>query len=293
MTSIGGFYRQYGTMAAPARRSGYARRCATRAIYGELGMSGRKIEIGDVFNWFSSAIQLALKNPGVFVVMALIYAVISAIPLLNLAIIVIGPALQGGFIWAAREQEAGRKAEVEQLFIAFQQPGKAGPMITLCLPTVGLMLVAGVIFAVMIGGAIFAASSGSSSGAGMGFAGMALAGLLMIPAAIAVAFMTYFAVPRVMLDGIAPFDAMKESFAVCMANLVSIIVGFLCVGIAFFILALFVGWIRCSGAVLGSSARWSVVRCISHRQVCGSSDAVQPPITAGAHGSPAPAPPAA
>ena len=83
-------------------------------------------------------------------------------------------------------------------------------MITLCLPTVGLMLVAGVIFAVMIGGAIFAASSGSSSGAGMGFAGMALAGLLMIPAAIAVAFMTYFAVPRVMLDGIAPFDAMKE-----------------------------------------------------------------------------------
>lgn len=39
-------------------------------------MSGRKIEIGDVFNWFSSAIQLALKNPGVFVVMALIYAVI-------------------------------------------------------------------------------------------------------------------------------------------------------------------------------------------------------------------------
>ena len=73
-------------------------------------MSGRKIEIGDVFNWFSSAIQLALKNPGVFVVMALIYAVISAIPLLNLAIIVIGPALQGGFIWAAREQEAGSKA---------------------------------------------------------------------------------------------------------------------------------------------------------------------------------------
>ena len=148
-------------------------------------MSGRKIEIGDVFNWFSSAIQLALKNPGVFVVMALIYAVISAIPLLNLAIIVIGPALQGGFIWAAREQEAGRKAEVEQLFIAFQQPGKAGPMITLCLPTVGLMLVAGVIFAVMIGGAIFAASSGSSSGAGMGFAGMALAGLLSATAPMA------------------------------------------------------------------------------------------------------------
>lgn len=257
-------------------------------------MSGRKIEIGDVFNWFSSAIQLALKNPGVFVVMALIYAVISAIPLLNLAIIVIGPALQGGFIWAAREQEAGRKAEVEQLFIAFQQPGKAGPMITLCLPTVGLMLVAGVIFAVMIGGAIFAASSGSSSGAGFGFMGMALGGLLLIPAAIAVAFMTYFAVPRVMLDGIAPFDAMKESFAVCMANLVSIIVGFLCVGIAFFILALFVGWIPLLGAlvlgILGALVGGPSMY-FAHRQVFGSSDAVQPPMAPPAPMDP-PAPPA-
>ena len=154
-------------------------------------------------------------------------------------------------------------------------------MITLCLPTVGLMLVAGVIFAVMIGGAIFAASSGSSSGAGMGFAGMALAGLLMIPAAIAVAFMTYFAVPRVMLDGIAPFDAMKESFAVCMANLVSIIVGFLCVGIAFFILALFVGWIPLLGAlvlgILGALVGGPSMY-FAHRQVFGSSDAVQPPM---------------
>ena len=245
-------------------------------------MSGNKFEIGDVFNWFSSAIQLALKNPGVFVVMALIYAVISAIPLLNLAMIVIAPALQGGFVWAAREQESGRKAEIEHLFIAFQQPGKAGPMITLCLPVVALMLIGGVIAAVMIGGAIFAASSGSSSGASMGIAGMVIAALLMIPAAIAVAFMVYFAVPRVMLDGVAPFDAMKESFAICMANLVSIIVGFLCLGAAFFFVALFVAWIPLLGAlvlgILGALVGGPSMY-YAHRQVFGSSEPAQAPMS--------------
>ncbi|HRG16883.1 MAG TPA: BPSS1780 family membrane protein [Pseudomonadota bacterium] len=261
-------------------------------------MSSRKFEIGDVFNWFTSAIQLAMKNPGVFVVMALIYAVISAIPLLNFAMIVIGPALQGGFVWAAREEEQGRKADISHLFQAFQQPGKAGPMITLCLPTVALALVAGVLIAVMIGGAIFAASSGSSSGAGFGFMGMALGGLLLIPAAIAVAFMTYFAVPRVMLDDVAPFDAMKESFAICMANIVSVIVGFLCVGIAFFVLAIVIGWIPLLGAlalgILGALIGGPSMY-FAHRQVFGSSTPVQPPMAPPAPMDPPvpPAPPAA
>lgn len=257
-------------------------------------MSSRKFEIGDVFNWFTSAIQLAMKNPGVFIVMALIYAVISAVPLLNLAMIVVGPALQGGFVWAAREEDQGRKADISHLFIAFQQPGKAGPMITLCLPTVGLVLVAGVIVAVMIGGALFAAASGSSSGAGLGFAGMAIGGLLLIPAAIAVAFMVYFAVPRVMLDNVAPFDAMKESFAICMANLVSVIVGFLCVGIAFFVVAIVIGWIPLLGAlalgILGALIGGPSMY-FAHRQVFGNSEPAQPPMAPPAPMDP-PAPPA-
>lgn len=257
-------------------------------------MSGRKFEIGDVFNWFTSAIQLTMKNPGVFIVMALIYAVLSAVPLLNLAIIVVGPALQGGFVWAAREEDQGRKADISHLFTAFQQDGKAGPMITLCLPTVGLALVAGMIVAVMIGGVMFAAASGSSSGAGLGLAGMALAALLMIPAAIAVAFMLYFAVPRVMLDNVAPFDAMKESFSICLANLISVIVGFLCVGAAFFVLAILVGWIPLLGplalgilgALLGGPSMY-----FAHRQVFGGSAPVQAPMAPPASMDP-PAPPA-
>ncbi|HWT16959.1 MAG TPA: BPSS1780 family membrane protein [Patescibacteria group bacterium] len=258
-------------------------------------MSGKKIEIGDVFNWFTSAIELAMKNPGVFIVMALIYAVISAIPLLNLAMIVVGPALQGGFVWAAREEDQGRKADISHLFNAFQQPGKAGPMITLCLPTLALALVAGVLIAVMIGGALFAASSGSSSGAGFGFIGMAIAALLMIPAAIAVAFMTYFAVPRVMLDNVAPFDAIKESFAICMSNLVSIVVGFLCVGIAFVVLALLIGWIPLIGAlalgILGALIGGPSMY-FAHRQVFGVSEPAQPPVAPPAPMSPPADPPA-
>jgi uncharacterized membrane protein len=41
----------------------------------------------------------------------------------------------------------------------------------------------------------------------------------------------FFAVPRVMLDGIEPFAAMKESFSACLANLGA----FLVFGIVFFV----------------------------------------------------------
>lgn len=225
-------------------------------------MSGKKLEIGDVFNWFTSAIQLAMKNPGAFVVMALIMAIIAVIPVLgSLALMVLSPALYGGFIFAAREEEAGRKAEIGHLFAAFQQPGKIGPMLMLCLPSIAAGIVIGILGFVLVGGAILAAASGGGDAAGAGFGiGMVLFTLLAIAISVGVAFLVYFAIPRVMLDGVEPVAAMKESLAYSMANLVALLVGFLVVGVVFMVVAVvlmfipILGWIvlALGGVLVGS-----------------------------------------
>ena len=224
-------------------------------------MSGKKLEIGDVFGWFTSAFQLAMKNPGVFLVMALIMAIIGVIPILGgLTLLVLGPALYGGFVYAAREESQGRKAEIPHLFIAFNQPGKIGQMIMLCLPSIAAGVVLGILAFVFAGGAIMAAASGGNAGGAGAMFGMMIFGLLAVVVMVGVAFLVYFAIPRVMLDGTEPVAAMKESLAYSIANIVPLIVGFIAIGIAWVIIAAvlvfipILGWIvlMLGGTLLGA-----------------------------------------
>ncbi len=95
-------------------------------------MDARKVDAGKGFAWITGAVELIFKNPLVFLVMGLIFAVIGIVPILgSLALLVIGPALLGGMVYAAREQAAGRPADIAQLFQAFREPGKIGPILLL------------------------------------------------------------------------------------------------------------------------------------------------------------------
>ncbi len=59
-------------------------------------MSYRTVEAGRGVGWLTDAVALVLRNPAVFLVMALIVAVIGAVPVLGqLTLLVIGPALWG------------------------------------------------------------------------------------------------------------------------------------------------------------------------------------------------------
>ncbi|MBK6726914.1 MAG: hypothetical protein IPG63_06565 [Xanthomonadales bacterium] len=246
-------------------------------------MSGKKLEVGDVFGWFTSAIQLAMKNPGAFLVMALIMAIIAVIPVLgSLALMVLSPALYGGFIYAAREEEAGRKAEIPHLFIAFQQPGKIGPMLMLCLPSIAGGILIGILGFVFVGGAIMAAASGgNAAGAGFGF-GMILFAALAMAISVGIAFLVYFAIPRVMLDSVEPIAAMKESLAYSLANVVPLIVGFIAVGVVFMVAAVVLMFIPILGWIvlaLGSVLVGSLSMYFAYKSAFGSSIAqVEPPM---------------
>ena len=230
-------------------------------------MSFGKVDAGNGLNWLTEAIGIVFRNPGAFLVMALIVGVINLIPFLgSLAILVCGPALTGGIVYAARTEAEGGKAELGQLFQAFQQPDKIGPMLLLCLPTVvgaALLLVCGLVFGLgaLLGGGLSAAN-GSSLGAGALGGGVLVLMLIGLVVVLAIYAFQFFAIPRVMLDGIEPFAAMKESFAACLANIGAFLVFgvvftvICCVAAAVLIWIPIIGWIVMSGVatvILGAA----------------------------------------
>lgn len=236
-------------------------------------MSFAKVEAGKGVAWLTEGVRLVMANPVAFLVMGLIVAVINVIPILGgLALMICGPALLGGIVYAAREQAEGRKAEIPHLFRAFQEPGKIGPMLVLCLPTVVgafVIIVCGFVFGL---GALIGGLSGADSSAGLGALGGGV--LLMLLIGVAATFVIYalqfFAVPRVMLDGMEPFAAMKESLNACLANVgafivfgVVLVVAFIVLGIVLMIIPL-LGWLALAMAVTvvfacGEYAAWREV----------------------------------
>ncbi len=201
-------------------------------------MSQHQVPAGNGMQWISSAFEIVMKNPGVFIVMALIIAVLGAIPVINLAMVILGPALYGGLMYAAARHDRGETAEIGDVFAAFQQPGKIGPMILLCLPSIVALVVVVVLGFVLIGGAVLTMMGGHSGGLGAA----AISGLLLFfPLALAVALfvgaLLFFAIPRVMLDAVEPFAAFKESLSAVLANFGAVllfalvlIVGFVVLG---------------------------------------------------------------
>jgi uncharacterized membrane protein len=240
-------------------------------------MSFGKVDAGNGLNWVTEAIGIVFRNPGAFLVMALIVGVINLIPFLgSLAILVCGPALTGGIVYAARAEAEGGKAELGHLFQAFQEPGKIGPMLLLCLPTIvgaAVLLLCGLVFGVgaLVSGGLSAAN-GASMGAGAIGGGIILLLLIGLLVAFAIYALQFFAIPRVMLDGVEPFAAMKESLSACLANIGAFLVFCIvflvlcCVAGLVLIWIPIVGWIVMAGVgtvILGAAL------FVAYRQVYG------------------------
>lgn len=214
-------------------------------------MSHQSVPAGNGLQWLTEAVQLVLRNPGPFALMGLIVAVIAVLPMVgSLALVVLGPALYGGIMFAARERQAGRPADFQHLFQAFREEGKLVKMILLCLPGIiaGVAIVA--LAVVMFGGAILAAMGTGSAESAMG-AGLGLSALLFVPLAIAIGLasfaLTFFATPNVMLGGAEPIAAMKDSLAACLANLGAVLLFLILMAGAVVVLSLVLIWIPLLG----------------------------------------------
>jgi uncharacterized membrane protein len=210
-------------------------------------MSIQQVPAGNGLQWLTGAVNLILKNPVPFALMGLLVAVIAIVPILgSLALIVLGPALYGGIIYAAREQDAGRPADFQQLFQAFREEGKLGKMLMLCLPGIAAGVIIAVLGVIVLGGTLLGAgvSAASNSGAAVG-AAMGVGGVIFVLVAIAVGAasyaLTFFATPQVMLESAEPIAAMKQSLQACLAN----------VGAVLLYLVVLLGIVIVLGMILG------------------------------------------
>ncbi|MGA8278405.1 MAG: BPSS1780 family membrane protein [Rhodanobacteraceae bacterium] len=249
-------------------------------------MSVHKVTAESGIKWLTSGVSLVLSKPAVFLVMGLILAAINIVPVLGgLALAILGPALLGGMVFATREHSLGRSTDVGQLFRAFQEPGKIGPMLLLCLPgIVGgfVLLILFLVFAAsaLVGGGLTALENGSGANFLGALGGGALIFLLIaLIVVLAMYALQFFAIPRVMLDSIEPFAAMRESFGACRTNASAFILLCAVMLIAFVVLGFILLFIPLIGWLALMTAGWAVTggaMYFAYTQVFGSAPAPQP-----------------
>jgi hypothetical protein len=223
-------------------------------------MPHQQVPASHGLQWLTDAVQLILKNPVPFLLMGLVVGVIWAVPVISLVLVVLAPALYGGIIYAAREQHAGRAADFQHLFEAFKQEAKLPKMLMLCLPSVAAFVVICLLVAILIGSALIGAGFAGGARvdpaallAGLGTGGF-VAAILALLVSLAAAALTFFAMPRVMLESAEPLAAMKDSLSASLANAGAILVLFGLLFLGLLVLGVLVGWIPALGPLLTMTA---------------------------------------
>lgn len=197
--------------------------------------------------WLAAGWQLFVGNPGVWLVQTLIFVLILSalgfVPIIGWAVAPVAlPVLVAGLVAGADAQAGGKRVRVDQLFDGLRlHPGNL------------LLVGAFHLFGALIAALVAAAIGGSAVLTGMvigAFAGMGLAGggvmlgVLVFTLLWGLLMMAlWFAPPLVMLQDVAPLDAMKLSARACLDNLLT----FLVLAVMLYVLA----WVAMLPAGLG------------------------------------------
>lgn len=263
------------------------------------------LQAGNGWTWISKAIDLNKKQPAVFPVMGLILAAIANVPFIGgLVILILGPALIGGTMYAAHLASTGGQPAIGNLFQGFQDGDRVGSMVALCLPAVVAILVIGVLFFIFaVGAAVGGGFSAAEAGNPMALlAAMGMSAVIFAPIAIALMLvawaMTYFAIPRVLLDGEGAFDAMKQSFAAAKSNAGAFLVALLLIMLGAIVLSLLLvqvlhlGWI---GSLVVGTAMYAIAGptfYFGYRAIFGAGDEAAVDASTSPQAPPPPPPPA-
>jgi len=214
-------------------------------------VQARSVDAGRGVNWWTEGWALFTKNPGMWIVLALvlivIFVVLAFVPLLGSLIgSALLPVFTGSWMLAARKVEGGGALELNDLFVGFKE--KLTPLVVLGV----LLLAATLVIGLVAGGLGFGAAMGMMAGGSHSSAGgVAAAGVGMLAVLVGVvlgflvAMAIWFAPALVVLRNVAPVDALKASFAASLKN----IVPFLVYGLIYFVAAIVasiafgLGWI--------------------------------------------------
>ncbi len=225
---------------------------------GDFVPGGQSLPAGRARAWITDAWELFKRQPGLWIGMVVLLFVvfvgIGLIPFLgSLVLTLLGPVFAGGLVIGCRALDEGGQLELSHLFAGFHE--RAGTLVG-----VGALYLAASLVVMLVVSLSMGVGMGAMLGAGdpAQMEGMGLTILLavlvmtalLLPAVMAV----WFAAPLVVFHQLGALEAMKQSFAGCLKN----IVPFLLYGAILFVfsilasLPLLLGWLVL-GPVLAAS----------------------------------------
>jgi uncharacterized membrane protein len=181
---------------------------------------------------------------------------------LEVLLVLLGPLLMGGFVFAARSVAAGGPAVPAQL-LEGMQGGRTGRLLATLLPNIAALVVCVALLFAMVGAdallqiaqaverASAQATPDPSVFEGLPVGSLFLWFLLVIVIGIAASFFTFVAIPEIMFRPAGAFAAMGRSFRACVRNLPALLVFLVLTFIA--IVVLYIG-LSIVGAIVGAIA---------------------------------------
>ena len=218
-------------------------------------MEIRKLPASAGAEWLLGGFGLLRRSPlglgamgALYGVLALLLSLaaarnVSLFMLLEVVLVVVGPLLVGGMVYAASRVDAGDRAEPGQLLQGVRE-GKVLSLLATLLPQIALTIAAVLLLVAVLGPQRIAemgqlvermqqqATPDPELLRAFPFGRLLLWLLLVFVAAIVVSFFTFIAVPDIMLAGNRAFAAMGMSFRACVRNLPALVVFFLLAMIA-------------------------------------------------------------
>lgn len=207
----------------------------------------RKLPASAGAEWLLGGFGLLRKAPLGLGLLGVIYGLIAVLVarsaeqdmnlflLAELVLVLIGPLLLGGFVYAARSVDQGGRAEPGQLLQGVRS-GRSARLLAMLLPQVAALVVCIVLLFLLVGGSELMqlaqtmermqgqAAPDPALMAGLPFARLALWLLLVFVVGILASFFTFVAVPEVMFTDSGALEAMRRSFRACIRNLAAVVV---------------------------------------------------------------------
>ena len=209
----------------------------------------RAVDAGQGWAWIVSGFELFKKQPGIWVVIGIVLFVIlmvlAFIPFLGaIAMYLLFPVFMGGLMLGCQSLARDGTLEINHLFAGFKT--QTGSLVVLGAISIGAMIVIMLPVMAIVGfGAFFGASAGGAAGMGGIGASFLLAFLIAFALSMLVYMALWFAPALVVLRGVAPIEALKQSFGACLKNIVPFLVYGLVMMVLSFVamIPLLLGWL--------------------------------------------------
>lgn len=213
------------------------------SVMGNFIPEGRRVPTGNGYQWLLRGWQMFRSAPGTWVGISValiaIMMVIGMIPVVNLAVNLVGPVFIGGIIIGCRAIEEGEGLRFAHLFAGFST--RLGGLLLVGLLYLLAVLGAAAIFGIIVAVGAFAGAGASEPTLAVIIVAVLVLMVVFVPLAMAV----WLAPPLVVFHDFSAFQALKASFFAALRNSLPFLVYGLCVLLAAIVacLPLFLGWL--------------------------------------------------